>query len=180
MREEEERILRKKKRKTADLLSPSPFKEIIIIRSILSLFPNLNASPFKPSSLSRFFLILHKNPTVSENLKLSRLSFIVPFNRMILRIRADSASFVQFKSFQQGRAGVFHHRSNNKGKNRDGWIYICLAAVHRRNIHGLRAISGFVRRGGSGGRGRWQREKREREKEEEKRKEGKKNRKIEE
>lgn len=61
-----------------------------------------------------------------------------------------------------------------------GWIYICLAAVHRRNIHGLRAISGFVRRGGSGGRGRWQREKREREKEEEKRKEGKKNRKIEE
>lgn len=58
-----------------------------------------------------------------------------------------------------------------------GWIYICLAAVHRRNIHGLRAISGFVRRGGSGGRGR--REK-EREKKKRKRKEGKKNRKIEE
>lgn len=127
MREEEERILRKKKKKTVDFLSPSPFKEIIIIRSILSLFPNLNASPFKPSSLSRFFLILHKNPTVSENLKLSRLSFIVPFNRMILRIRADSASFVQFKSFQQGRAGVFHHRSNNKGKNRDGRVDIYLS-----------------------------------------------------
>lgn len=116
-----------KKKKTADLLSLSPFKEIIIIRSILSLFLNLNASSFKPSSLSRFFLILHKNPIVSENLKLSRLSFIVPFNRMILRIRTDSASFVQFKSFQQGRAGVFHHRSNNKGKNRDGRVDIYLS-----------------------------------------------------
>ena len=51
-----------------------------------------------------------------------------------------------------------------------GWIYTCLAAVHRRNIHGLRAISGFVRRGGSGGRGRWQGEKREREREEEEKK----------
>lgn len=56
-----------------------------------------------------------------------------------------------------------------------GWIYICLAAVHRRNIHGLRAISGFVRRGGSGGRGR-----REKEREKRKEKRGKKNRKIEE
>lgn len=46
-----------------------------------------------------------------------------------------------------------------------GWIYICLAAVHRRNIHGLRAISGFVRRGGSSGRRRGRGRRRERKRE---------------
>lgn len=140
MREEEERILRKKRERKKKQWISFPFLQrnnnysiesasfsidspVKILEILSTLFP----SPLFIFALTIFFNFAQKCETVSENLK-RNLSFIVSFNRMILD-PGGSASFVQFKSFQRGgiQAGVFHHRSNNKGKNRDGRVVIYLS-----------------------------------------------------